>query len=384
MTEPLPKITFGVEIELIYIFRRAALLEYVVSHPQIETNDLSECHCFLAALLNHENPPFKGSEPSCLTATGGGFSVTHYNHWSVIDEVSIVIDHQKVADFMDMPIEYYNQHYQTQDVELISPVWHYHEAGPNTNNFTLMMNNAYSIELDQIQQTLAPDPDIGFAYINDTCGLHVHIGMPDEPTPPLGVIKQLFLLWAMCEPLIERMQAPHRRSNSNPFAQSLRASTGNLSWTQFSEKVYNASSVQGVEVLFMPEGDVDVRGLFDARNSKVILSPTTSKKSWTLEFREHGGTTDATEIAWWITFCRLMLFTAVRLDRLGTHLRGNEFADLNHLFQVIGMPESGCEFYRGKVRDYGALQELHNLGTTNDQQRSAFGELREGDQEDIQ
>lgn len=129
------------------------------------------------------------------------------------------------------------------------------------------------------------------ASVNRACGLHVHIGAKNITD---SQYVNTFVNYLMLEPLIDSFMAPSRRNNT--YAESL---------------VEHAEPLKACNT----PNDVYYNALHMSRYHKV--NPASWRTHKTIEFRQHGGTTDFDKISNWVAFCgKLVLWSkSNRLER---------------------------------------------------------------------
>lgn len=116
------------------------------------------------------------------------------------------------------------------------------------------------------------------AVVDHTCGLHVHIGAK-ELTDEQYI--NVFVNYAHLESIIDTFMARSRRENNAYYARSL---------TNRLYPIETATTKQDV-----------LSGLSYERYYKV--NPCSYARHKTIEFRQHGGTTDFDKIFNWVNFC---------------------------------------------------------------------------------
>lgn len=115
------------------------------------------------------------------------------------------------------------------------------------------------------------------AYINRTCGLHIHF---DAQAIGLDHTKSILINYAHYEAVIDSFMPNSRRGNSNGYCQSLRSQT---------RRIESARSMNAL-----------VDSVLTNRYYKVNLQSYTRHK--TIEFRQHSGTIEFEKISTWVLF----------------------------------------------------------------------------------
>ena len=201
-----------------------------------------------------------------LTAAGINVQVEGYNHTDHTDHWKLVTDSSLSGN---------------NPFELVSPILH-GEQGLE--------------ELEKVCWVL----DLCNAKVNDTCGLHVHM---DAAEFDLTTWKNLILTYKRLEGVIDNFM-PHSRRN-NHYCQTL---------TTISEaKINRASNISDLRAAFSHN-----------RYHKVNLEAYARHR--TVEFRQHGGSTNFTKMSAWIHFLSKMItFAKQGKVQAGTTLQNIPF-----------------------------------------------------------
>jgi Putative amidoligase enzyme len=170
-------------------------------------------------------------------------------------------------------------------------------------------------------------------WTNESCGLHVHIRVLQNPNPDLKVdnleflaIQNVIAVWGVYEKEIEKFHPDHRRAPHNKYAASLRSKAPYLpndpagSTADWLTHVYACRDFNDLRELVQNN-----TGVGDAGYSKINIvaySPRDSDKARpdrdpTIEFREHAGSLDPFEITFWIAFVSKMVLFGVWLAQSG-------------------------------------------------------------------
>jgi hypothetical protein len=129
--------------------------------------------------------------------------------------------------------------------------------------------------------------------VNETCGLHVHVGSGKDGLS-LDVMKRFLIFMLAFEPLFEFIHPAHR-VNNHSYARSLRAAV--------EEKSDTITFCEVAKLWMDPE--MTIKDLIEwVGNTKYaaynILNLTVTWGSQTLEFRQHEMTLDGARVAVWI------------------------------------------------------------------------------------
>ena len=201
-----------------------------------------------------------------LTAAGINVQVEGYNHTDHTDHWKLVTDSSLSGN---------------NTFELVSPILH-GEQGIE--------------ELEKVCWVL----DLCNAKVNDTCGLHVHM---DAAEFDLATWKNLILTYKRLEGVIDNFM-PHSRRN-NHYCKALTAITEN--------SIKHARNIGDLRAAF-----------FHNRYHKVNLEAYTRHR--TVEFRQHGGSTNFTKMSAWIHFlAKMITFAKQGQVNAGTTLQNIPF-----------------------------------------------------------
>lgn len=201
-----------------------------------------------------------------LTAAGINVQVEGYNHTDHTDHWKLVTDSSLSGN---------------NTFELVSPILH-GEQGLE--------------ELEKVCWVL----DLCNAKVNDTCGLHVHMEAAEFD---LSTWKNLILTYKRLEGVIDNFM-PHSRRN-NRYCKALTAITEN--------SIKHARNIGDLRAAF-----------FHNRYHKVNLEAYARHR--TVEFRQHGGSTNFTKMSAWIHFlAKMITFAKQGQVQAGTTLQNIPF-----------------------------------------------------------
>ena len=201
-----------------------------------------------------------------LTAAGINVQVEGYNHTDHTDHWKLVTDSSLSGN---------------NTFELVSPILH-GEQGLE--------------ELEKVCWVL----DLCNAKVNDTCGLHVHM---DAAEFDLATWKNLILTYKRLEGVIDNFMPRSRRNNH--YCKTLTAITEN--------SIKHARNIGELRAAF-----------FHNRYHKVNLEAYARHR--TVEFRQHGGSTNFTKMSAWIHFlAKMITFAKQGKVQAGTTLQNIPF-----------------------------------------------------------
>lgn len=132
------------------------------------------------------------------------------------------------------------------------------------------------------------------AKVNRSCGLHVHHDARDLGLEEWKIVVKSYVKY---ENVIDKLMAPSRRGNSNPWCRSMRGTYAGQTVEAVWASVDNATDIW------------NLRNIFGTRYVKLNLE--SSAVHGTVEYRQHGGTTNFAKIAAWITLTQGMVTLAV-------------------------------------------------------------------------
>lgn len=197
-----------------------------------------------------------------LNAAGISVQVEGYNHTDHADHWKLVTDSSLSGN---------------NTFELVSPILH-GEQGLE--------------ELEKVCWVL----DLCEAKVNDSCGLHVHM---DAAEFDLQTWKNLIITYKRLEGVIDGFMPRSRRNNR--YCKELSRIT--------EAAIINATNITGLRVAFQ-----------NNRYHKINLEAYARHR--TVEFRQHGGSTNFTKMSAWIHFlAKMILFAEQGAVQVGTSLQ---------------------------------------------------------------
>ncbi|CAF9921024.1 hypothetical protein IMSHALPRED_005070 [Imshaugia aleurites] len=256
-------LTFGVEIECIVYFDPDHYEEGLPDSEGIlwENEPASPYNheIGLRALLRQHVIEFfraNGCPTYDLRSDGGD------QKWTVTNDPSIETNNREEEKFLEC------------DVEIKSPALHLcSKALGRVRDLVHLLTREFNVS------------------VNNTCGLHVHIGNGRRGFP-LQTLKQFSIMTAMFEHQLNSIHPAHRLSN--PHAKGPSAIfQGQNPWDTVRE-IQRCRTKDQLALLYKnDEGYVDRRFAYN-------LCPVVSRPSKTIEFRQHEGTLDERQIVNWI------------------------------------------------------------------------------------
>jgi len=222
-------------------------------------------------------------------------------------------------------------------------------------------------------------PPTSSIMTNRTCGLHVHIGTPSGQSLPLKILQHLSFLLVIYEDEISKLHPYHRRqrtdeieSNKINFASEYPApndtierkvldeETGEIVTKKF-ESTFKA--VHAIRRILFDEVDATEDPVFQLQlrmgkhRGQIVNFAYLSRENGpqTIEFRQHAGSVDAREINYWVEFCLGLVRLAWRYADGEGECRvkhWNDKVDIADLMEDMGLDENVEEFYLEKVEEY--------------------------------
>jgi len=227
------------------------------------------------------------------------------------------------------------------------------------------------------------------AFVNDTCAFHVHVGLPNNDKFSLLTLQHLAILLVIFEDQISLLHAPSRRNITGADCAEIVSNRENFflegeiklvdhNGKKFKQLYQDLSSIKAT--LLNPSKESASNTILESANTE--RNPAASHKALsdlldrigkrkghvvnfsglvkdgrpnTVEFRQHAGTTDAEEMYWWVRFCTAMVQLAHRYASTGEGCPIESWTDdrgVEVLFEFMGFPKEGREFYRRKMEAY--------------------------------
>lgn len=118
------------------------------------------------------------------------------------------------------------------------------------------------------------------AQVNKTCGIHIHF---DASNFNIQTWKNLYKNYANLETWIDSFMPTSRRNNNNTYCKSMRQ-------TNYKTKINNARDLRQIE------------NAITSRSRYFKLNTQSYWRQNSVEFRQHGGSTNFTKISNWIKF----------------------------------------------------------------------------------
>ncbi|KAH0556814.1 hypothetical protein GP486_005398 [Trichoglossum hirsutum] len=243
-------------------------------------------------------------------------------------------------------------------MELISPIT------PLTKGLDDLTRRDIPYICKQLTSERIPGCDF---WVNSTCGMHVHVSISQGSGEEIEdfeflTVQNLVAFWGVYETQIEKLHPPYRRSRTNIYAASLRANVPHdprikdLGAAQWLFLVYSCKTFNELRNLI--DGSM---GRGDPRDSKVNIvsysphvadTPRPSREP-TIEFREHAGTLDPTEVRNWILFVTSVVRFAIYLTRRNCRFKieDDRSCAIEDIFLALDFGREVWRYYWEKVME---------------------------------
>ncbi|WP_345117732.1 amidoligase family protein [Hymenobacter algoricola] len=205
-----------------------------------------------------------------LEAHGEGYNHSTRSHWKIVSDASVSGAHA---------------------FELVSPVLRGYEG------------------LEDLARACRALKNTG-AQVNDSCGLHVHLGAQDLTVENM---RQLFRNYLVLETSIDKLVPASRRGSANTYCKSLQRA-----------RTMAAAEQQILAATTAEQLSAAANG--GCRYHKVNFQ--SYRRQGTIEFRQHSGTMNFEKISFWVKFlANLVDYSKTRL--VTPHLPVAEFTTFN-------------------------------------------------------
>ncbi|KAF7947625.1 hypothetical protein EAE96_008707 [Botrytis aclada] len=254
-----------------------------------------------------------------------------FNTWAIGTDTTISFNAEEHADRSSMFVE----------LELITPVMNF---GPKAFK-----------DIDRMLTALKKCFDV---VVNQSCGLHVHVGNGTKGLSFQPFQYLMATIWTF-EPQILSLLRKSR--NNGKYCRSLHKNS-NLGVYKFEGKL--------LDVLLSTSNINEVVGMFDgydpfsrmAFKLEYLSQPFRNPVKRTIEFRAHEGSMDSETVLNWASFVVELVSWAHKINRqdlkifLSKHIDSKDLS-IEDLFKEIGFPQSTFEFYREKVERLRSVEE---------------------------
>ncbi|KAI9775334.1 MAG: hypothetical protein M1835_005856 [Candelina submexicana] len=276
------------------------------------------------------------------TRVGERFNITFKSHpsWdSEIDYTSwnVAQENLQIGKAAAKHVEAYygdeDERWEVYPVELVTPILRMEEIGE------------WMPILRAIEQCLVTNPGENAEFtgwVNEACGLHVHIAQGESQPLSMQTIQHVIAIYGVFENQIGTLHEAHRRDND--FCSSLWSNTKADTQQDFLDQVYKCGTLTDLARFITPTLDwknfLQTSIGLHARNSKInimnlisVLEDTEGKP--TIEFREKAGTLDMEDARRWTLFLTELVKFAQQLERQGLVFGIEGELDIKDLLEVL-------------------------------------------------
>jgi hypothetical protein len=402
-----PELTFGVEIEGILAFHESRLKPHLPTHtiinkgmsPTDEIHLRSRVYSQLPyrswSFLEPGNPPEnprgykfeplriakdildENNEENQIIVCENKDEDADYAKWQLMKDGSLqALDQEARAALLAAKGIPTPEHggWDTHGIELVSPPFPAsHLAGAQSQISAL------------VSSLKTPTSEI---TTNNTCGLHVHVGLPNGEKFPIRVLRYLAFWTVIYENHISLLHPPHRYGDYWSDIRSCKA--GRLLPEPESsdprdemkrivdddggkEKCFEstAKSVASIRDALLPSAEeeagrgdpyIDLKSWMGETRLQIINwtrvdnEPLFTGPAATVEFRQHDGSLDAVEIGHWVRFCSGLVKLAYKYDEQNWECfpdfrSWSDKLDLRDLLEDMELPLETLLFYEHRYRD---------------------------------
>ncbi|KAF7886430.1 hypothetical protein EAF00_010533 [Botryotinia globosa] len=319
--------TFGVEFEFGIRFRKGSFPDYRKLGPGKIYSLIKETlivetglEILTEAEIDRDSPHFSNriEDPNKI------YQQDLFNTWAIGTDTTISFQAEEHADRSLMFVE----------LELITPVMKF---GTKALKDIDKMLTAFKKHFDVV--------------VNQSCGLHVHVGNGTKGFSFEPFQYLMATIWIF-EPQIFSLLRKSR--NNGHYCGSLHKRS-HLGVYKFEGNL--------LDVLLSTSDINEVVGMFDGYDSfsymafklQYLLQPFPHPVKRTIEFRAHEGSMDSETVLNWVTLVVELVSWAHKINRqdlkifLSKHIDSKENS-IEDLFKEIGFPQSTVEFFQEKVK----------------------------------
>ena len=317
-----PHLTFGVEFEFVVRFDPKNYQPWMAEQDGVlwtgtgESQGLGEAQKYNRMIRAHIGDTLRRHNFPVSAQSASGAVEPGYQKWAVVPDGSIIPELEGA--------EPSGTGSRFTGIELRTPVFFY------TDN-----------AIEEIRQVLKLLTDHFDAFVNTTCGLHVHVGNGHEGFP-LETMKNFGSLVSSFERQFNSLHPLHRLDNY--YAKPLGRIFPGIAPRDRLAAIDRRTSVEEIVLYFnIVEGDNDYATAYNLAN--LIF---TEKK--TIEFRQHAGTLDPTETISWVDLVTGLVSLShtqpysTLLPLIEQHIDDSRFSVID-LLHALGLP-SVAEYYR--------------------------------------
>ena len=251
--------------------------------------------------------------PSAIICKDKDTMMTDYTQWQIVRDNSIVaLDRKKKTEVLTSHgVSADHDQWDTHGIELVSPVYNLEQPNAAQQDIASLL-----APLRTTQSSITT---------NETCGLHVHIGLPSGKRFSIEVLRILAFLTIIYEDHLSLLHPRHRSDNSLPDIRSNKLDhlyaegEDDCDETVINGKIHVSTSkaLQTIRKAIFATDTSNTPYEALAR----LMGPRTSFINWTrinnhtaatVEFRQHDASLDPNEIGHWVNFCASLVGLAYK------------------------------------------------------------------------
>jgi hypothetical protein len=224
---------------------------------------------------------------------------------------------------------------------------------------------------EQLTRERIPSCDF---WVDSTCGMHVHVSINQDHENENEIenfefltVQNLIAFWGVYEMQIEKLHPPRRNFPTNIYAASLQANVPHdphakdLGAARWLFLVYSCMNFNDLRTLI--DGSM---GRGDPRDSKINIvaysprdtdTPRPAREP-TIEFREHAGTLDPTEVRNWVLFVTKVVRFAIYLTERNCRfsIEDDTACAIGDIFVALDFSYKTWRFYWERVMEEPDLE----------------------------
>ncbi|KAJ9669276.1 hypothetical protein H2201_000628 [Coniosporium apollinis] len=405
-------LTFGIELEAIFAFHESRLQNHLDKHHP-DTKIVKDTHCNtepgsteqsdgytswslqeadknpttqgpidehcgeVSRLRQYHEEPLELARNVICQATGNEGMRVHctadytkqadYSAWSISNDSSLngLTKQALMEAFNDrIPTLEAANDWDSSGVELISPP--YADIAHARDEISTILSSLRGTS----------SSDYG-ATVSTICGMHVHIGLPNNEPFTITTLQHLAYLLVVYEEEISQLHEPQRHqaaeeiiTNRENFLHDgcaepveriiINPETGKRERKQFVPifkplEEIRASLFETVDAA--PQPLERLLGFMGRHRAHIVNFSGLVREGRpnTVEFRQHAGTLDPQDVFWWVKFCTGLVQLAHRYTMTGEECPVSDWEDkidIEDLFEAIQFPEEGKEYFRKRMETY--------------------------------
>ena len=301
-------LTFGVELEFICVYERNTFTNNPKYPGLVPNEDNGELGGYVQAghaiwyVLNSAHIPASGFEDIDAPP------IETYSQWIIDEDASVHLSSEEKA--------YIGDNYETEAIEIASPV--------------LKLTEPH--DLIKVQQVLNllrwMEIEFGCMFLaNESCGMHVHVGCGQGNPIPIAIAKRVFQLTTAHEHNIDALHAasrirapvvpegPDRYPHYAPlsfFHRRAKAASKHDNVFDWLNRIEKTRDFLDFERIFQVTWALE--GGLDGGHSSAVNFDNLFREKQTIEFRQHLGTLEPTEVTRYVLFLGYLITYCFQTD----------------------------------------------------------------------